>query len=330
LWDVFPVRTGLALILALGLASSAFAEDDAARRAREELESQLHDMVRIPPPQLEVVFDGIDAPDYVLVSGTFALDGQTLPFTEAELHTGKVLFTGTLAAGPHTFTSQLLYQEDPRTVFTYMSGTKFKVPGRVEFSAQRGLRLHLRAGVHVDAAADLQHRLKPAAHVTPEMLAQVDDGSMPDAPPRKRMVEVVDAGPPLAVAQAEPTPAAAPESAAEPDDASKPEKRAHTGNRASRKGGATTEHPILAALKPSNAVRKVETQAPQALTDTPPAPPPTLVAMASPPAVPAPAPAAVVIPASEEGLSLGAKLGLVAGFALLALVGITVFVRTRR
>jgi hypothetical protein len=311
------------LVLWVGLAGVAAAADD-AQSARDELEHQLHDMVRIPPPQVEIVFNGIDAKDYAIESASFTLDGQELAAGGEGLTRGKVLFSGTVSAGPHTFASQVVYKEDPRTVFTYMSGTKFKVPGRVEFTAQRGLRLHIKAGVHVDPAADLHSRLRPSNQVEPEMLAKLDDGSMPAElrRPKVAMAEVVDAGvAPVQVAEATPPPSA--------DEPAPAEKRGHGSRRTSRKGvvvaaAAHDEHPQVVAAK------AVETLPAQALTaESADAGAPLLVAMATPhPAVATPLPAAV-LPEPDAGMSLGMKLGLVGAVMLVALVGLTLLLRRR-
>jgi hypothetical protein len=300
----------------MGMAGVAAAGDD-TQNARDELEHELHDMVRIPPPQVEIVFNGIDAKDYAIESASFTLDGQELSTNGEGLTRGKVLFSGTVTAGPHTFASQVVYKEDPRTVFTYMSGAKFKVPGRIEFTAQRGLRLHIKAGVHVDPAADLHSRLRPANQVEPEMLAKLDDGTMPAEMRRPKavaMAEVVDAGvAPVQVAEAPSPPTA--------DERAPMEKRGHGPRRTSRKGlGA-------AAVAP----QPVETLPAQALNgESVDAGAPLLLAMATPhPAAVSPAPAAVLPEAADTGMSLGMKLGLVGAVMLVALAGLTLLLRRR-
>lgn len=322
------MRTFL-ILLSLGVTAPALADDDAAR-AKEELEKQLQQMVRIPPPQLEIVFTGVDAADYKLVGATFTLDDQALPISDAELTRGSIVFSGTIGTGHHTLASQITYQEDPKTIFTYMSGTRFKVPGRVEFAAERGLRVHVRSGVHVDSSADLQHRLKAVNVIQPEMVAQLEDGKMPDAP--KPHLETGPTAPPM-VAVADATPPKASDAEAPPG--------AHPDKRHKRARKSEEPH-VEAAVSHDRAERQVV--AARDVASSKPAEPepsassgaadagaPVMVAMATPPGpaavAPSPAPAAVV----EEGeMSLGAKLGLVAGVTLLVLVGLTVFFRTRR
>src|SRR5262249_26769425 len=60
--------------------------------------------------------------------------------------------------------------------------------GKVEFQAQRGLRLvvHLRVEVR-EEQEDPRNRLAFRAALEPEMTAKVDDAPMPPPPPRKAM-----------------------------------------------------------------------------------------------------------------------------------------------
>jgi len=291
-----PIVTQRTLLSSLLVASSVLAAEDAtSQRARAELESQLQSMVRIPPPQVEIVFSGIDATDYELVSAAFTLDNQALPAPEQPA-AGRVIFSGNLAAGPHLFGAQITYKEAPNKIFTYMNGSKFKVPSKVEFVAQRGLRVHIRAGIHVQEGADASVRLRPANKVEPEMLAQLDDGSMPEA--MKRPGPKAPEPPP-----AEPPPLVA----AAPDTAPVKKQVKHPHDK---------HGPALAALEPEPL--------------TPPAPTPT------PPPAPTPAPAPVpppkvveATPAPESGLSTTAKLGIVGGVMLVSLLGLTLALRKR-
>jgi hypothetical protein len=304
----------------------ALAEDDGARRARAEVEQELGTMVRIPPPQVEVVFSGIDAADYQLESASFTLDNQTLPASLSELSPGKVVYSAQLPTGRHVFTSQLVYKEAPGTVFTYMSGTRFKVPGRVEFVAERGLRVHIRAGVHADPGAELQARLKPANHVEPEMLAKLEDGYMPDAPRPRLASQAADAGVAAEVAVADATPPMLTANDAEPAPG---RRRNHAGKRTTRKGtlvasAAREERPTPAAAPAPT----VETQEPQALTGVDAGP--VQIAMAEPAAAVHPsAPATVAVEPEGEGLPTWAKIGMVLGVMLVALLGLTLILRRR-
>jgi hypothetical protein len=320
--------SALTLVGSLIAFGPAFAEDDGARRVRAEVDQELGTMVRIPPPQVEVVFSGIDASDYLLESASFTLDNQTLPASAAQLSPGKVVYSAQLPAGRHVFTSQLVYKEAPGTVFTYMSGTRFKVPGRVEFVAQRGLLVHIRAGVHADPGADLQARLKPANHVEPEMLAKLEDGYMPDAP-RPRFAQLVpDAGEPAAVAVADATPP--PTETANDAEPPPGRHRAHAGKRTTRKGTlvASAAHEERPAPAMAPAPPPVETQAPQALTGVDAGP--IQLAMAEPVAALHPsAPATVAVETDTSGLPTWAKIGLVLGVMLVALVGLTLVLRRR-
>lgn len=320
--------SALALVGSLIAFGAARAEDDGARRARTEVEQELGTMVRIPPPQVEVVFSGIDAADYQLESASFTLDNQTLPASVSELSPGKVVYSAQLPTGRHVFTSQLVYKEAPGTVFSYMSGTRFKVPGRVEFVAQRGLRVHIRAGVHADPGADLQARLKPANHVEPEMLAKLEDGYMPDAPRPRLAAQAADAGVAAEVAVADATPQ--PMLSAHDAEPTPGRHRNHAGKRTTRKGtlvasAARDERPAPPAAP---APTPVETQEPQALTGVDAGP--VQLAMAEPVAAVHPsAPATVALEPEAEGLPTWAKIGMVLGVMLVALVGLTLILRRR-
>jgi hypothetical protein len=88
--------------------------------------------------------------------------------------------------GNHVLTSQFAYRGNPTGAYPWSGSYSYRVPGKVEFQAQRGLRLvvHLRVEVH-EEREDPRSRLAFRAALEPEMIAKVDDAPMPPPPPRK-------------------------------------------------------------------------------------------------------------------------------------------------
>jgi hypothetical protein len=173
----------LAAIL-LTLAGSQ-AEDEA--KARAELELQLKRMTRMPPPSLEIRFEGIDSSRYELTEATFALDGVPLkskpPRGVGEKKAALLLFD-IVSPGEHVVTASLSYKEvTPDGFFSY-GGYKFTLPGRFTLTAQNGLVMVLRAWVEVnDGAKDPRERLELVASAEPRMVARMADDSSPAAGP---------------------------------------------------------------------------------------------------------------------------------------------------
>lgn len=179
------MRGGLILILLVASSGPAFAEDARTGRARQEIEKQLKEMVKPSPASVEIVFDGIDSTRYQLLEASFDLDGESLT---KKVPTGKaagstVLFTGDLPPGSHTVTARLVYEQAAAAgMFSYGSGTKFKVPGKFIFTAQRGLFVRVHTRVEVDDGAELQKRLQLAGNVDVDLRAKLEDGTLPPAP----------------------------------------------------------------------------------------------------------------------------------------------------
>ncbi len=181
------MRSGLILILLVASASPGLADDGRASRARWEIEQQLKEMVKLPAASVEIVFDGIDSTRYQLLEASFELDGQSLP---KNVPTGKsggptLLFAGDLLPGSHTVAARLVYEQaGGASIFDDGNGTKFKVPGKFIFSAQRGLFVRVHTRVEVDDGAELQKRLQLAGNADLDLRAQLEDGNLP-APPEK-------------------------------------------------------------------------------------------------------------------------------------------------
>jgi hypothetical protein len=156
-----------------------------SRSPAEELEAELAQQVKIPEPELVVITDGPDPARFELVEGTVELDGRALP-GPMEPGWGKELFRGTVVPGNHVLTGTFTYRGSKTGAYPWSGSFAYRVPGKVEFQAQRGLRLvvHLRVEVH-EEQDDPHNRLAFRAALEPEMIAKVDDAPMPPPPPRK-------------------------------------------------------------------------------------------------------------------------------------------------
>ena len=151
----------------------------------EELDAELAAQVKIPDPELVIVTDGPDPARFDLLEGTVELDGRPLS-GPMEPGWGKPYYQGTVVPGNHVLTAQFSYRGTPTGAYPWSGSYTYRVPGKVEFQAQRGLRLvvHLRVEVR-DEADDARNRLAFRAALEPEMIAKVDDAPMPPPPPRK-------------------------------------------------------------------------------------------------------------------------------------------------
>ena len=173
------------------LPALALGANTPTRSPAEELESELAAQVKIPEPELVVVTDGPDPAKFELLEGTVELDGRALGGT-MEPGWGKELFRGPVVAGNHVLTGQFTYRGSKTGAYPWSGSYAYRVPGKVEFQAQRGLRLvvHLRIELREDQE-DPRNRLAFRAALEPEMTAKVDDAPMPPPPPRKLMPEEV-------------------------------------------------------------------------------------------------------------------------------------------
>jgi hypothetical protein len=177
------------------------------RSPAEELDAELAQQVKIPEPELVVVTDGPDPARFELLEGTVELDGRPLA-GPMEPGWGKELFRGPVVPGNHVLTGQFTYRGSKTGAYPWSGSYAYRVPGKVEFQAQRGLRLvvHLRVEVREDQE-DPRNRLAFRAALEPEMTAKVDDAPMPPPPPRKLTPEALT--PALASVPENPPPAPA-------------------------------------------------------------------------------------------------------------------------
>ena len=119
----------LVLVLASGY---AFAQSDAERQAREELERELKSMMGNVPTKLRLDFVGLDEPGYTLEEASFEVDGKTLkapPTKQLDADGAHLVFHGDVAPGTHKVTVQLLYSSQASFMLSDEGGYKWKVGG---------------------------------------------------------------------------------------------------------------------------------------------------------------------------------------------------------
>ncbi|HZN92160.1 MAG TPA: hypothetical protein VFB81_05625, partial [Myxococcales bacterium] len=106
-------RSSLALLL-LAAAAPLLAGPEDEAKARAELELQLRRLTRMPPPSLEIRFEGIDSARYELTEAAFALDGaplKTQPPRGAGERKASLLLFDIVSPGEHVVTATLTYKE---------------------------------------------------------------------------------------------------------------------------------------------------------------------------------------------------------------------------
>lgn len=186
------------LVLIFALAASALAEDPKAKAAREELERQLHQMVGKQPTKVRVDFVGLDDPNYKIEEASFDLDGRSLSspslaqLSEDGTH---LVWNGDVTPGKHTVKVMLVFSNGASVVLSDEGGYKWKVGGDVSFEVPSGIEVRVQVTPKRDGKQpDVAKRFRLALPAQPVMIAQLDDGKMPEAPPQP-VLEPIDAGP---------------------------------------------------------------------------------------------------------------------------------------
>jgi hypothetical protein len=187
-----------ALVLVAGLvAGAARAEDENARKAREELERELNRMVAAPPTKVRVDFEALDEPNYALEDAQFELDGKPLraPTHDELTREGThLVWNGDVTPGKHTVHAHVVYANNTSPLITEEGGHKWKVTGDVSFDVHAGIEVQVRVVPLRDATqVDVARRFKLSLPAKPVMLATLDDGSMPEPAARKVPVAVAAA-----------------------------------------------------------------------------------------------------------------------------------------
>ncbi|MFT3842578.1 MAG: hypothetical protein QM723_36650 [Myxococcaceae bacterium] len=178
----------------------ARAETEQEKQAREDLERQLKSLVGTPPTKIKVNFEALDEGNFKLLEAAFELDGHTLAvgnLAELAKDGTHMIFFGDVAPGPHKIESHVTYQDASSFMMSNEAGFKWKVGSSVSFSTQPGIEVDVNVTPVFDAKADdVKKKLKLTSPAKVVMLAQLDDGKMPDRMerPKVAVAEVPDAG----------------------------------------------------------------------------------------------------------------------------------------
>jgi hypothetical protein len=188
------------LVPAVALAADAPVQ----RSAADELEAELRAQINIPDPELVIITDGPDPDRYGLLEALVEVDGAAVP-GQVQPGWGKELYRSRIVPGNHVITAQFVYRGGKTGPFPWNESYRYRVPGKVELQAQRGLRLtvHLRVETH-EEAQDSRSRLAFRAALEPEMIAHVDDAPLPP-PPTPKLAPLAP-GPAPAVTSTPPVP----------------------------------------------------------------------------------------------------------------------------
>lgn len=180
------VRGSIRLLL-LGAALTqavSHAEDEHARRVREELEGQLRQMVGSPPTRVRVDFAALDEPNFTLEAASFALDGKPLfapPVSQLSKEGTHLVWSGDVKPGKHTVRALVVYANATSVVVSEEGGHRWKVSGDVGFEVNAGIEVQVQVVPSRDPSQrDISKRLRLSLPAKPVMLAQLDDGKMPE------------------------------------------------------------------------------------------------------------------------------------------------------
>jgi OOP family OmpA-OmpF porin len=196
----------LLVIMGLLAATARAAEPSSVeQRAREDLDRQLQALVKTPPPEVVISFEGLPGAGtsrgYKLVEADFSLNNQPLAVPGPEQlnapgqHRVAVV---KVDEGTFTLVSRVTYTSDAWNLFSEESGFLWKLTASVTFQVQKGLRVRVKVMPGINPTApDPRLKLKLSHDVSVEMTAQLADVAIPDAP---------DAGSPVKVAQTPVTP----------------------------------------------------------------------------------------------------------------------------
>jgi hypothetical protein len=197
------MRRALPCLCWLVPAAALAAETPTHRSAADELEAELRAQISIPEPELVIVTDGPDPERYGLAEALVEVDGAPVP-GPVQPGWGKELYRSRITPGNHVISAQFVYRAGKTGPFPWNDSYRYRVPGKVELQAQRGLRLivHLRVETR-DEAEDTRSRLAFRAALEPEMIARIDDAPLPP-PPTPKLAPAPEAAP--AVVPAAPVP----------------------------------------------------------------------------------------------------------------------------
>ncbi|HYO71660.1 MAG TPA: OmpA family protein [Archangium sp.] len=175
----------VALVLSVGVVHAA--EPPSDEQVRAELDRQLRELVNTPPPEMRLLFVGLDPTQYRLDEVHFTLDGEPIPTPPVEQLGSPgphVLVTRQVKDGPHTLVSNIVYMDASWNMFSPTSGLLWNLTSTLNFQTQNGLRVDVTAtAVLVPEAKDPRRKVKLAHGVTMEMIAKLEDVALPELPP---------------------------------------------------------------------------------------------------------------------------------------------------
>ena len=189
----------IVIALLMTVAAVSLAEDAKAKAAREELEKQLTQMVGKQPTKVRVDFIGLEDPNYRIEEATFELDGRGLRtplLTELSEEGTHLVWNADVTPGKHTVKVLLVFSNQASVVLSDEGGYKWKVGGDVSFEVNSGIEVRVQVTPKRDGKqTEVAKRFKLALPAQPVMIAQLDDGKMPDPMAKPVIVaDVVDAG----------------------------------------------------------------------------------------------------------------------------------------
>ncbi|HEX5753903.1 MAG TPA: OmpA family protein [Archangium sp.] len=177
--------TVVSLVLSVGVVHAA--EPPSVDQVRTELDRQLSEMVNTPPPEMRLLFVGLDPTQYRLDEVHFTLDGEPLPTPPVEKIGSPgphVLVTRQVKDGPHTLVTNVVYMDASWNMFSPTSGLLWNLTSTLNFQTQNGLRVDVTATtVLVPEAKDPRLKVKLAHGVNMEMIAKLEDVALPELPP---------------------------------------------------------------------------------------------------------------------------------------------------
>lgn len=171
---------GIVLVTTVGRA-----EDERERRAREEVEQKLREMVGSLPTKVRIDYSSLDEPNYTLEEATFELDGRPLITTpsvrDLSREGGTLVWNGDVSPGKHTVRVHLVFANEASVVLSEEGGHRWKVSGDVSFDVNAGIEVQVRVVPSRDPTQrDISRRFTLSLPAQPVMVARLDDGAMPE------------------------------------------------------------------------------------------------------------------------------------------------------
>ncbi len=257
-----PIR--LLLLGAALTAAVSHAEDEHATRVREELERQLHQMVGTSPTRVRVDFVALDEPNYALEGAAFELDGKPLlaPALSQLGQEGKhLVWNGDVKPGKHALHAHVVYANTASIVVSDEGSRKWKVSGEVAFEVNAGIEVQVQVVPTRDPSQrDISKRVSLSLPAKPVMVAQLDDGKMPE--PASAPPPTTPEPPVLVASNDEPSPKQKPRPPRSSDGPPASPKGPVRGldealglpaTRPAPEGGAAPETPMARAVEPVDA-----------------------------------------------------------------------------